>query len=57
MEAEEFKKEYAALLNSGELYDYFPAFTGDWDKDGKYYISAMVGKNSILDLKKDKDEK
>jgi hypothetical protein len=41
---DQYKIEYMRLLESDTLLDYFPTFVGDWDKDGKYYVSSMVGK-------------
>lgn len=36
------EREYEAMLSAGTLFDMFPAFTGEWEKDKKYFITVMI---------------
>lgn len=44
----EAKKEYDAMLNSGDLEILFPDMTGDWEKDKKRFIRNYNKNQEIL---------
>ena len=51
----EIEKEYSLLLNSGELTQMFPTFSGEWDKDKKIFTkyfeeNQKIFNQDILDL-------
>lgn len=48
MSQEVAKREYRALLDSGELLDIFPDFTGVWSKDKKEFIRYQEMNEQVL---------
>lgn len=55
MSAQEIKKEYDALLQSGDLKEMFPTMSGDWNKDKSeftnlYSLNEDLFGNEELDL-------
>ena len=53
------KKEYKALLDSGELQIMFPDLSGKWIKDKKAFTSAWESNNRAIkniDVNFDSDE-
>lgn len=57
MSVREAKSIYESLLESGDLFDFYPNLTGDWSVDQKVFISQYSSTQRLLeDIDEDSDD-